>query len=152
MLITTNCGFVPLHKNTKSMEIFEDIYIQKEETSLAILIKDALTGKAPFAESAQNVLHIKPSIINSYGVITTENEITRYSVTLDVSYKLYNKKTKEIFLSNKVSATSDYSAAVTYTGFATEIARRDTFERLANVVAETMITEILTNNFSEFSP
>ena len=88
---------------------------------------------------------------NSYGVITTENEITRYSVTLDVSYKLYNKKTKEIFLSNKVSATSDYSAAVTYTGFATEIARRDTFERLANVVAETMITEILTNNSSEIS-
>lgn len=151
MLITTNCGFVPLHKNKNSMEIFEDIYIQKEETSLAILIKDALIEKAPFAESAQNVLHIKPSVKNSYGVITTENEITRYSVTLDVSYKLYNKKTKEIFLSNKVSATSDYSAAVTYTGFATEIARRDTFERLANVVAETMITEILTNNSSEIS-
>ena len=134
------------------MEIFEDIYIQKEETSLAFLIKDALKEKAPFSETAQNVLHIKPTIKNSYGVITTENEITRYSVTLDVDYRLFNKKTKEIFLSNKVSATSDYSAAVTYTGFATEIARRDTFERLASVVAEKMITEILTNNFSEFSP
>ena len=151
MFITTNCGFVPLHKNTKSMEIFEEIYIEKEETSLAILIKDALIRKAPFAERAQNVLHIKPSVKNSYGVITTENEITRYSVTLDVSYRIYNKKTKEVFLSNKVSATSDYSAAVTYTGFATEIARRDTLERLANVVAETMITEILTNNSGEFS-
>ena len=151
VFITTNCGFVPLHKNSNSMEIFENIYIQKEETSLAFLIKDALEGKAPFSETAQNVLHIKPTIKNSYGVITTENEITRYSVTLDVDYRLFNKKTKEIFLSNKVSATSDYSAAVTYTGFATEIARRDTFERLANVVAEKMITEILTNNFSEFS-
>ena len=151
VFITTNCGFVPLHKNSNSMEIFENIYIQKEETSLAFLIKDALEGKAPFSETAQNVLHIKPTIKNSYGVITTENEITRYSVTLDVDYRLFNKKTKEIFLSNKVSATSDYSAAVTYTGFATEIARRDTFERLANAVAEKMITEILTNNFSEFS-
>ena len=151
VFITTDCGFVPLHKNSNSMEIFENIYIQKEETSLAFLIKDALEGKAPFSETAQNVLYIKPTIKNSYGVITTENEITRYSVTLDVDYRLFNKKTKEIFLSNKVSATSDYSAAVTYTGFATEIARRDTFERLANVVAEKMITEILTNNFSEFS-
>ena len=133
------------------MGIFENIYIQKEENSLSFLIQDALKEKAPFAESAQNILQIKPSINTSYGVITTENEITRYSVTLDVSYGLYNKKTKEIFLSNKVSATSDYSAAVTYTGFATEIARRDTFERLANVVAETMITEILTNNSSEIS-
>ena len=151
VFITTDCGFVPLHKNSNSMEIFENIYIQKEETSLAFLIKDALKGKAPFSETAQNVLHIKPTIKNSYGVITTENEITRYSVTLDVDYRLFNKKTKEIFLSNKVSATSDYSAAVTYTGFATEIARRDTFERLASVVAEKMITEILTDNFSEFS-
>ena len=133
------------------MEIFKNIDIQKDQNSLAFLLEEALEKKAPFAESGQNALQIEPSIKNSYGVITTENEITRYSVTLDVSYKLYNKKTKEIFLSNKVSATSDYSAAVTYTGFATEIARRDTFERLANIVAEKMITEILTNNSSEIS-
>ena len=43
------------------------------------------------------------------------------------------------------------TAGIVFSGFATEIARRDTFERLANVVAETMITEILTNNSSEFS-
>ena len=133
------------------MVIFEDIYIQKEETSLALLIKDALKARAPFADSAQNVLRLKPNVKNSYGVITTENEITRYSVTLDVSYSLSSRVTKEVFLSNKVSATSDYSAAVTYTGFATEIARRDTFERLADTVAEKMITEILTNYSSEFS-
>ncbi len=142
---------MPLHKNTNSLDIFENIYIQKEDTSLDFLIQDALKGKAPFVDNAENILHIKPTIKNSYGVITTENEITRYSVTLDVDYRLFNKKTKEIYLSSKVSATSDYSAAVTYTGFATEIARRDTFERLANVVAEKIITEILTNNFSEFS-
>ena len=101
--------------------------------------------------NVQNILQIKPTIKNSYGVITKENEITRYSVTLDVNYSLYNKKTEEILLNNKVTATSDYSAAVTYTGFATEIARRYTFERLANAVAEKMITEILTYNVSEFS-
>ena len=68
-----------------------------------------------------------------------------------MSATVYNYKTKEIFLSNKVSVTSDYSAAVTYTGFATEIARKNTFERLADAVAEKMITEILTNNTSELS-
>ena len=59
-------------------------------------------------------------------------------------------KTKKIVIKNKVSATSDYSAAVTFTGFATEIARRDTYERLANKVAEKMITEILINNSSTY--
>ena len=72
---------MPLHKNTNSLDIFENIYIQKEDTSVDFLIKDALKGKAPFVDNAENVLHIKPTIKNSYGVITTENEITRYSVT-----------------------------------------------------------------------
>ena len=134
------------------MKIFENIDIQKDDTSLAFLIEGALEEKAPFAESAQNSLHIKPAIKNSYGVITKENEITRYSVTLDVGYSLYNKKTKRNVTKNKVSATSDYSAAVTFTGFATEIARRDTYERLANKVAEKMITEILINNSSTYHP
>tara|TARA_B100001057_G_scaffold420236_1_gene440504 strand:- start:499 stop:903 length:405 start_codon:yes stop_codon:yes gene_type:complete len=134
------------------MEIFKDIDIETERSSIAFLIEEALEEKAPFGENAQNSLEIKPTIKNSYGVITTENEITRYSVTLDVGYSLYNKKTKKIVLENKVSATSDYSAAVTFTGFATEIARRDTYERLASSVAEKMISEILINNSSKYSP
>ena len=134
------------------MKIFKNIDIQKDDTSLAFLIEVALEEKAPFAENAQNSLRIKPTIKNSYGVITKENEITRYSVTLDVGYSLYNKKTKKIIIKNKVSATSDYSAAVTFTGFATEIARRDTYDRLANTVAEKMITEILITNQIKYSP
>ena len=134
------------------MEIFKDIDIQKDQNSFTYLIKEALEEKAPFAESGQNTLQIEPSIKNSYGVITKENEITRYSVTLDVEYRLYNKKTKKVVFKNKVSATSDYSAAVTFTGFATEIARKDTYERLANTVAEKMITEILISNLSEYAP
>ena len=134
------------------MKIFKEIDIGKEETPLAFLIQEALLEKAPFEKSGQNFLSITPVIKNSYGVITTENEITRYSVTLDVEYSLYNKGTKEIFIKNNVSATSDYSAAVTFTGFATEIARRDTYERLADTVAEKMITEILINNQIKYSP
>ena len=134
------------------MKIFRDIDIGKEETPLAFLIQEALLEKAPFEKSGQNLLTITPVIKNSYGVITTENEITRYSVTLDVEYSLSNKETKEIFIKNNVSATSDYSAAVTFTGFATEIARRDTYERLVDTVAEKMITEILIANQIQYSP
>ena len=133
------------------MEIFKNIDIQTANNSLAFLIEEALEEKAPFAKGAQNSLQIKPTIKNSYGVITTENEITRYSVTLDVDYSLYNKKTKKILVKNKVSATSDYSAAVTFTGFATEIARRDTYERLVKSVAEKIIREVLIYSSSKYS-
>ncbi len=131
------------------MKIFNNIDIQKEKTSIAYLIGEALEEKAHFVESGQISLYLDPTIKNSYGVITKENEITRYSVTLYVNYRLYNKKTNRVVFSNKVSSTSDYSAAVTFTGFATEIARRDTYERLANTVAEKIITEILIYNSSE---
>ena len=110
---------------------------------MAFLIEEALEEKADFAKRGQIALQIEPTIKNSYGIITKENEITRYSVTLDVNYRLYKKRNKKILLSNKVSATSDYSAAVTFTGFATEMARRDTYERLANTVAEKIITDVL---------
>ena len=150
--IITNCGFAPLHKNTNSMEVFENIEIERKETPVAFLIQKALLEKAPFTKGAQNSLRIEPTIKNSYGVITTENEITRYSVTLDVDYSLYNEETKKIVIKNNVSATSDYSAAVTFTGFATEIARRDTYERLADTVAEKMITEILIASQIKYSP
>ena len=134
------------------MDIFKNIVIKKDNNSLAFLIEEALEEKAPFAESGQHSLQIEPTIKNSYGVITKENEITRYSVTLDVVYSLYDKKTKKIVFKNEVSATSDYSAAVTFTGFATDIARKDTYERLADTVAEKIITEILINNLSDYVP
>ena len=146
-----SCGFSPLHKDLGSMKTFDNIDIQKENSSIAFLIEEALEEKANFSNNGQNALQIEPTINNSYGVITKENEITRYSVTLDVDYHLYNKKNKKILLRNKVSATSDYSAAVSFTGFATEMARKDTYERLANTVAEKIITDILINNSSEDS-
>ena len=134
------------------MEVFKNIKIEKDETPIGYLIQESLLEKAPFAKIAQNSLRIKPTIRNSYSVITTENEITRYSVTLDIAYSLYNAETKKVLIKNKVFATSDYSAAVTFTGFATEIARRDTYERLADTVAEKMITEILITSQIKYSP
>ena len=64
---------------------------------------------------------------------------------------MFSIKKNKLLFNNKVSATSDYSAAVTYTGFATEIARKDTYERLADTVAEKIITEIFINLDREFS-
>ena len=149
--MNASCGFSPIHKDLGSMKIFEEIDIQKEKSSIAFLIEEALEQKADFAKSGQIALQIKPKIKNSYGVITKENEITRYSVTLDVDYRLYDKKNKKILHSNKVSATSDYSAAVTFTGFATEMARKDAYERLSNSVAEKIITDVLINKSNKGS-
>ncbi len=108
-------------------------------------ISDALAGNTANEEMRVNKYF-------NQEINEKRNEITRYSVTLDVKYRLYNKKTNKVIIKNKVSATSDYSAAVTFTGFATEIARKDTYERLADTVAEKMITEIVISNLSEYSP
>lgn len=125
--------------------------METDNTFLSFLIKEALEEKANFAETAFVTLDIEPRVKTSYGVITKENEITRYSVTLVVKYSLYDKKTEEYILKDSVSATSDYSAAVTYSGFATEIARKDTYERLSDEAADKIITEILIKFSNGFS-
>ena len=151
VFFVTGCGFSPLHNFSNSMDLFKNIDIKAEDTFIAFLIEEALEERAPFGENPRFRLNVKPTIKNSYGVITKENEITRYSVTLRVDYSLYNNENGKLLAKKSVSATSDYSAAVTYTGFATEIARKDTYERLADLVAEKMIIEILINFSSEFS-
>jgi LPS-assembly lipoprotein len=147
----TGCGFSPLHNFSNSMDLFKNIDIKREDTFIAFLIEESLEERAPFGENPKFRLDIKPAIRNSYGVITKENEITRYSVTLRVDYSLYNNEDRKLLAKGRVSATSDYSAAVTYTGFATEIARKDTYDRLADIVAEKMIIEILINFSGELS-
>ena len=147
--LLTTCGFTPLYKGG-DVATFKKISIESEKTLIGYLIEEALEKKADFGSTKNFLLILKPAIKNSYGVITKENEITRYSVTLKVDYQLINNQTKDIVFNDSVSATSDYSAAVTYTGFATEIARKDTYERLASVVAEKIITKILIK-FSENS-
>ena len=44
------------------MEIFKNIDIQREDTSIAFLIEEALEEKAHFAKSGRNALQIKPTI------------------------------------------------------------------------------------------
>ena len=95
--IYTGCGFLPLHNHPDSMDIFKNISIQSEDTLIAFLIKEALEEKAPFNKGSQITLQTKPTIKNSYGVITKENEITRYSVTLDVEYSLYDDTKNKLF-------------------------------------------------------
>ena len=62
---------------------------------------------------------------------------------MKVDYELIEKKSRSIYLKGKEIATSDYSAALTYTGFATEVAKKDTYRRLAETIAEKINTQII---------
>ncbi len=62
---------------------------------------------------------------------------------MNVDYELIEKKNRTIYFKGKETATSDYSAALTYTGFATEVAKKDTYKRLAETIAEKINTQII---------
>ncbi len=104
-----------------------------------------MTGKARYGQNGTYIIEIQPSVTSSYSAITKENEITRYSVTMKVEYELIEKKSRSILLKGKETSTSDYSAALTYTGFATEVAKEDTYKRLAETIAEKINTQIIIN-------
>ncbi len=62
---------------------------------------------------------------------------------MKVDCELIEKKRRSIFFKGNETATSDYSAALSYTGFATEVARKDTYKRLAETIAEKINTQII---------
>ena len=102
-----------------------------------------MTSKARYSQNGSLIVQIQPSVTSSYSAITKENEITRYSVTMNVDYELIEKKNRKVYFKGKETATSDYSAALTYTGFATEVAKKDTYKRLAETIAEKINTQII---------
>ncbi len=138
-----SCGFTPLYKNYNRDDIFKEIEIQTPSNKIGFFITEALTSKALYGQNGSFIIQIHPSVKSSYSAITKENEITRYSVTMKVDYELIEKKSRKIYFKGKETATSDYSAALTYTGFATEVARKDTYKRLAETIAEKINTQII---------
>ena len=138
-----SCGFKPLYKNSNRNDIFQEIEIKTPNNKFGFFIKEALAGKAQYGQSGSFIIQINPTVTSSYSAITKENEITRYSVTMKADYELIEKNSHSIYLKGKETATSDYSAALTYTGFATEVAKKDTYRRLAEAIAEKINTQII---------
>ena len=62
--INNGCGFLPLHNNPNSMDMFKNIRIQADNTFIAFLIKEALEDWRPkvevgISQDARGLIQIK---------------------------------------------------------------------------------------------
>ena len=76
-------------------------------------------------------------------LITTQNEIIRYNLILETTFKVISlQKNKEIY-SKDFSSQTAYSASKSVTGFATQTTKDSAKDRLAKDIANKILMDLL---------
>ena len=144
--ILLSCGFQPLLDPKRNVEGILNLgkfsfFSPKDEISFKMkeeLLKDLGFPKNPtYKILADNDLKSVKSLI------TTQNEIIRYNLILETTFKVISlQKNKEIY-SKDFSSQTAYSASKSVTGFATQTTRDSAKDRLAKDIANKIIMELL---------
>tara|TARA_B100000902_G_scaffold143701_1_gene141154 strand:+ start:158 stop:658 length:501 start_codon:yes stop_codon:yes gene_type:complete len=141
-----SCGFKPLSEaNLNNSTIVGmgkfDLFFPTDEISFTI--KEELLKDLGFPAQPIYKILVDNDLTSIKGLITKENEITRYNLVLKTTFKLISlKKNKQIFKKVIISQTA-YSASKNVTGFATKTAKDSAKERLAKDIAKKITMELL---------
>ncbi len=144
--LLSNCGFKPLSivENNESSILGAgkfSFFSPKDEISFQI--KEELLKNLGFPKRPTYKISIEGSMTNLEGLITAENEITRYNLILETNFKLLSLPENEIIYAKNVISQTAYSASKNVTGFATKTAENSAKERLAQDIAKKITMELL---------
>ena len=141
-----SCGFKPLsetsmnNSNIVGMGKF-DLFFPKDEISFTI--KEELLKNLGFPTQPTHKILVDNDLKSIKGLITKENEITRYNLVLKTTFKLISLTKNEQIFKKVVSSQTAYSASKNVTGFATKTAKDSAKERLAKDIAKKITMELL---------
>ena len=144
--ILLSCGFQPLlDPNKNGKEILNlgkfSFFLPKDDISFKI--KEELLKELGFPKNPNYKILADNDLKSVKSLITTENEIIRYNLILETTFKVISlQKNKEIY-SKDFSSQTAYSAKKSVTGFATQTTKDSAKDRLAKDIANKILMEIL---------
>ena len=144
--ILLSCGFQPLlDPNKNGKEILNlgkfSFFLPKDDISFKI--KEELLKELGFPKNPNYKILADNDLKSVKSLITTENEIIRYNLILETTFKVISlQKNKEIY-SKDFSSQTAYSAKKSVTGFATKTTKDSAKDRLAKDIANKILMEIL---------
>ena len=144
--ILLSCGFQPLlDPNKNGKEILNlgkfSFFLPKDDISFKI--KEELLKELGFPKNPTYKILADNDLQSFKSLITTENEIIRYNLILDTTFKVISlQKNKEIY-SKDFSSQTAYSAKKSVTGFATQTTKDSAKDRLAKDIANKILMELL---------
>lgn len=135
------CGFSPIYGDGSPARAAQGrISVDQIGGRLGFELKKRLSSRLGAPTDVTHRLNVTVNVESTALAISSENEITRYSLTGTAQYRLINLTTNSTSKSGNVRAFASYSA--TASTFATSAASVDANERLANSLAEQIATRI----------
>ncbi|GIX12370.1 MAG: hypothetical protein KatS3mg118_0329 [Paracoccaceae bacterium] len=146
-LAAAGCGFRPLHgRDGAARTLAGRIAIGSVSRGplpdrMVFHLRDALIRQLGVAHQPAWRLDLAISLTEKGLAITPDNAITRYSLTASADWKLHDIASGAVILQGRAESYSAYSATATV--YATRIAARDAERRLAEDLAQRVVTQIL---------
>ena len=144
--ILLSCGFQPLldpNKNGKDILNQGKFSFFSPKDEISFKMKEELLKELGFPKNPTYKILAKNDLKSVKSLITTENEIIRYNLILDTTFKVISlQKNKEIY-SKDFSSQTAYSASKSVTGFATQTTKDSAKDRLAKDIANKIVMDLL---------
>ena len=140
------CGYQPLiniNQIDSSVLNKGQFTIFSADNDVDFHIREKLLTDFGFPKNPKYEIIVDSSLERRKSIITEKNDITRYNLILNSTFKLIEIKTNKQILLKKFSTETSFSASTNITGFKAEVAKDNAEKRLAYDMAEKIKMEIL---------
>lgn len=144
--LLSNCGFLPIgEKIIEAQKFFTLIKIDDPKSKNDFMIVEHLNRLLGSPEGKKYLLTFSTKILTTTGVITKENQTTRYILNSTTNYSIKNLATGRIVHDNVIFGTSSYSSNINTTSYSSKVSRQNSIERLSKFTAEKIAIDIEIN-------
>ena len=139
----SNCGFTPILGESKADIKFQQlIQIDKPKNRNEFLLREHLNRLLDPKIKEDYLLSFSVNILSTKGIVTKENQTTRYILNSTTSFSIRNINTGSIVFNDTIFGTSSYSSNINTTSYSANVSRQNSIERLLKFTAEKIVAEI----------
>ena len=143
LLVAPNCGFKPIHDNgVQSVRFKQTIKIDTPTNENEFLIREHLFRLLGKSIENRYLLSFSTNILSTTGIVTKQNQTTRYILNSTTNYQIKDISTGSIIFTGTVFGNSSYSSNINTTNYSSDISRQNSIERLSKFTAEKIVAEI----------
>ena len=144
--VLSNCGFQPIVERSLDSPRFQQyIKIDQPKDRNEFIVREHLFRLLDPPIEEKYILSFSTKISSNTGIVTKENQTTRYILNSTTNYSIKKINTGDVIYSGTVFGTSSYSSNINTTTYSSIVSRQNSMERLARFTAEKIITEIEIN-------
>lgn len=139
----SSCGFKPVYKvdNSNNNYQLHNIDIEAINTIEGAEFYNQLKNILPHGPNAKYQLITNLSFSENYSIIQTNADVLRETITVNVNFKLINKSTSEVLISNNFSKL--YSYSITFSPYSNLVQKQEILKNLSLMVAEEIRNRII---------